>query len=171
MTTFRVIEIVMRVDPKILADRWSPENRSIFLLDEAVRSPLSVDDGIWPKLPEGGTRGVRVAILAEPSMPPGAMEESTETEAAAEGPLLGYDVADAWQVSGLTNCGYSPEEKAALTETWRPRLAANGLLRTLTWAKEFVEVANGRVVEHAPFYVYEMRSPDVDRSLVAGVSE
>jgi hypothetical protein len=114
---------------------------------------------------------VRVAIFAESSMPvPGAMEESTETETAADWPLLGYDVCDAWQVSGLTNCGYSPEEKSALVEIWRPRLTVNGLLQTLTWAKEFVGVANGRVLEHAPFYVYEVRSPDVDRSLAVAVS-
>lgn len=172
MASFRVIEIDVRAEPSTLAARWSPEKRALFLLDEAVMNPLSVDDGIWPKATDEASRGVRVAVLAEPSMPaPGAMEESNETEAAAEWPLLGYDVADAWQVSGLTNCGYSPGEKAALMEIWRPRLTASGLLRTLTWAKEFVEVANGRVLEHAPFYVYEVRSPDVDRSLVVGVSE
>lgn len=41
----------------------------------------------------------------------------------------------------------------------------------MTWAKEFVAVANGRVTEHAPFFVYEVRSPDVDPSLVVGVPE
>lgn len=172
MASFRVIEIDIRMDPSTLAARWSPEKRALFLLEEAVMNPLSVDDGIWPKAVDEVSRGVRVAILAEPSMPaPGAMEESSELLAAAEWPLLGYDVADPWQVSGLTNCGYSSEEKAALVETWRPRLTASGLLRTLTWAKEFVDVANGRVLEHAPFYVYEVRSRDVDQSLAVGVSE
>lgn len=168
-----MIEINIRANPGTLAAQWSPDRRELFLLDEAVLNPLSVDDGIWPKASgEGVAEGVRVATLAEPSMPaPGAVEESSETAAVAEWYLLGYDVADAWQVSGLTNCGYSPEEKAALAQTWKPRLTANGLLRTLAWAKEFVAVANGRVTEHAPFFVYEVRSPDVDPSLVVGVSE
>ena len=49
MTSFRVIEINIRAHPSTLAAQWSPEKRELFLLDEAVRNPLSVDDGIWPK--------------------------------------------------------------------------------------------------------------------------
>jgi hypothetical protein len=82
---------------------------------------------------------------------------------------MGYDVGDAWQVSGLNNCGYSPAEKAALAQVWGPRLTAGGLLRTMEWAMDFVVVANGRVPEHAPFYVYELRSPDVDESFLVDV--
>jgi hypothetical protein len=173
MTSFRVIEIDIRADPGTLAAQWLPEERELFLLDEAVLNPLSVDDGIWPKASgERPAKGVRVAILAEPSMPaPGAAEESSQSTAATEWQLLGYDVADAWQVSGLSNCRYSPEEKAALAQIWKPRLTGSGLLRTLAWAEEFVAVANERVTEHAPFFVYEVRSPDVDPSLVVGVSE
>lgn len=168
-----MIEINIRAEPGTLAAQWSPEKRALFLLDEAVLNPLSVDDGIWPTVSgEAVAQGVRVAILADPSMPaPGAVDASSELAAAAEWPLLGYDVADAWQVSGLTNCGYSSEEKAALAEIWKHRLTRSGLLRTLNWAKEFVAVANGRVTEHAPFFVYEVRSPDTDPSLAGGVSE
>lgn len=172
MENFRIIGIDRRADPSTLGARWTPEKRALFLLDEAVRNPLSVDDEIWPKASDQDGRGiVRVAILAEPSMPtPGASGESTDTGAAAGWPVLGYDVADAWQISGLTNCGYSVEEKAALVGIWRPRLSASGLLRAFSWAREFVNIANGRVPEHAPFYVYEVRSPDVERSLIVDVS-
>jgi hypothetical protein len=102
---------------------------------------------------------------------PDAVDESKDSNVAAHWPLLGYDVADAWQVSGLNNCGYSHEEKAALVDVWKSRLTTGGLIRTLEWAREFVTVANERVLEHAPFYVYEVRSPDVTQSVAAEAVE
>ena len=56
-----------------------------------------------------------------------ALEEDGPTDESA-GPiglpagrydLLGYDVADYYLLGGLTNCGYEPEEAAALAPTWR----------------------------------------------------
>ena len=167
MPGFRVVEIVARVIPRTLVDRWSAEKRAMFLLDEEIATPLSVDDGIWPNTPDTDIeRTVRIAILAELAMPaPGAIEPPIEAAAAAHWPLLGYDVADAWQVSGLTNCAYSPQEKASLTDIWRPRLTRSGLIQTEAWASAFVDIANVRVPEHAPFFVYEIRSADVDSML------
>jgi len=75
--------------------------------------------------------------------------------------LLGYDVADAGWISGLTNCGYWPEEKAALARTWATRLNDFGLLTTLGDAAEFKRVTDERVPEHAPFWIYGLwRVPD-----------
>ena len=74
-------------------------------------------------------------------------------------PSLGFDVADGSLVSGLVNCGYEPTEREALAEQFGPRLNASGLLKTVEAAFEFRDVADARVPEHAPFMVFELRSP------------
>ena len=74
-------------------------------------------------------------------------------------PTLGFDVADGSLVSGLVNCGYEPAERESLAEQFGPRLNASGLLRTPEAAFEFRDVADTRVPEHAPFMVFELRSP------------
>jgi hypothetical protein len=45
--------------------------------------------------------------------------------------LLGYDIADAASISGLTNCGYTDEDQRALRPAWAPRRNAFGLLKSL----------------------------------------
>jgi hypothetical protein len=68
--------------------------------------------------------------------------------------LLGYDVADAGFISGLSNCGYSDEELGELRQEWGEKINDLGLLRTQDDAFAFVEITNRRVPEHAPFWVY-----------------
>jgi hypothetical protein len=68
--------------------------------------------------------------------------------------LLGYDVADAGFISGLSNCGYSDEELRELRPEWEKKINDFGLLRTQDDASAFVEITNRRVPEHAPFWVY-----------------
>lgn len=75
-------------------------------------------------------------------------------------PIIGYDVVDDGMISAVSNCGYTQQEKAQLSE-WIPRLNKWGLLATRAWADAFVAIANERVPEHAPFYVVELRSPDL----------
>jgi hypothetical protein len=70
--------------------------------------------------------------------------------------LLGYDVADGWLFSGLTDCGYTPEDSAGLREKWAPKLNEHHLFRDQEAGFAFVEVSNARVPEHAPFYVYSL---------------
>jgi hypothetical protein len=67
--------------------------------------------------------------------------------------LLGYDVADAGFLSGLANCGYSKEEAEALRPGWAGKINDFGLLRSQEDALAVVELSNGRVPEHAPFWV------------------
>jgi hypothetical protein len=71
---------------------------------------------------------------------------------------LGYDVADGGRISGLTNCGYTPEECDRLGEEWAPKLNEHHLFRDHEAAFAFVDVANARVPEHAPFHVYSLYS-------------
>ena len=68
--------------------------------------------------------------------------------------LLGYDVADSSMLSGLSNCGYLPFEADQLRASWAPLLNESHLFRTKDDASRFEHVANARVPEHAPFYVF-----------------
>jgi len=70
--------------------------------------------------------------------------------------LLGYDVADAGCISGLTNCGYTEEEINALATLWANRLNSFGLLTTLEDAVAFRQLCDERVPEHAPFWIYAL---------------
>jgi hypothetical protein len=70
--------------------------------------------------------------------------------------FLGFDVADAGHISGLSNCGYKQEEKDRLAEQWGKRLNKHGLLPSLGDAVEFREMTNARVPEHAPFWIFGM---------------
>ncbi len=72
--------------------------------------------------------------------------------------LLGYDVADGGCISGLSDCGYSELERARLAPEWGPRLNTAHLLRTIEDAFAFRRVADVRVSEHAPFFVYALRA-------------
>jgi hypothetical protein len=66
--------------------------------------------------------------------------------------FLGYDVADP-TISGLSNCGYTPEEMRELTPIWAPRLNDRGLFEDEADAAAFRDLTNQRVPEHAPFFV------------------
>ncbi|MCL4557448.1 MAG: hypothetical protein M1491_02230 [Deltaproteobacteria bacterium] len=73
---------------------------------------------------------------------------------------LGYDIADNGFITGLSNCGYDRDEKELLQKTWSSRLNEYGLIQDVREAREFKEITDKRVPEHAPFYVYELwRAP------------
>ena len=98
--------------------------------------------------------GIGCGIWLDPTIPDQIPEGST---------LLGYDVADAGWISGLSNCGYTEEETEALSAAWGSRLNSVGLLSTLEDAVEFRQVSDQRVPEHAPFWVYALwRLPSRD---------
>jgi hypothetical protein len=82
-----------------------------------------------------GPHGIFVAIhlfsersLAEDMVPyllPGGiqagltLDHTVPTESPTGSKLLGYDVADASWISGLTNCGYAANEKPQLSRVWQ----------------------------------------------------
>lgn len=76
----------------------------------------------------------------------------------AEWELLGYDVADAECVSGLSDSGYSELERVSLAPAWAPRLNGGHLLRGLDDAFAFRRVADTRASDRAPFFVYALRA-------------
>lgn len=67
---------------------------------------------------------------------------------------LGYDVGDGSLVSGLSNCGYKPDEAQLLRAQWGPRLNESHLFDDPLHAFQFRDAADERVPEHAPFFVF-----------------
>ncbi|HMD91793.1 MAG TPA: hypothetical protein VKG80_04045 [Trebonia sp.] len=157
---------------------WTEDRRAIFLLRRDIASARSVDtlvwerppglppapvpEGLWPDLSSlfaaaraldrADAVAVRITALEEDGPAP---ESAGTTGPASESyDLLGYDVADYWLLSGLTNCGYSPEEAAALASAWAPLLNEWHLFGNLEDATAFAAVTAKRVPEHAPFYAY-----------------
>ena len=111
-------------------------------------------------LPEGAVF-MAIAITALEEFPRAEgpwddlLEERTNPETVNQRwRLLGYDVADRFLLSGLSNCGYDGDEKATFTIAWSGKLNEVGLLSDLNDAAEFKNATNRRVPEHAPFSVF-----------------
>jgi hypothetical protein len=81
----------------------------------------------------------------QPTDPPGVAPAWTR---------LGYDVADASRLSGLADCGYAPDEVEPLRERWARFLNLHHVFDQVAYALAFRQVADRRVTEHAPFFVY-----------------
>ena len=95
---------------------------------------------------------VRIVALDEDAQ---TTESAAPAEAGAEAyGLLGYDVADYYLMSGLANCGYSPEEAASLGPACAPLLNEWHLFGNPADATAFAAVTAERVPEHAPFFAY-----------------
>lgn len=67
--------------------------------------------------------------------------------------FVGFDVADSSLCSALSNCGYFPDEQAALADAWAPKLNDAGLLVNRADADAFRALSDRRIREHAPFFV------------------
>ena len=68
--------------------------------------------------------------------------------------ILGFDVADGMHISGLSNCGYEPSEKAIFRRDWAGALNEHHLFESPVTARAFRDATEARVPEHAPFFVY-----------------
>jgi hypothetical protein len=162
---------------------WTAERRTRHLLRRDVPAVRSVDTQVWerlpglprPPVPEGlwpslsdlfavagaldraGAVAVRITAFMEDEPAPDNPDPAGPAESSD---FLGYDVADYWMLSGLTNCGYKPEEAASLAPVWVPRLNDWHLFHDPDDAETFAEVMDKRVPEHAPFYafgIYQLR--------------
>lgn len=141
------------IDVQSLA--WTPERREQFLVRLDVARPLSIDVRVWPKASE--TDGTRVAFSilrrgmsreSQAMWLPRAFTIEGETE------RLGYDVADEVMTSGLSNCGYSNEERDVVRLCWASRLNRFHLFDDGDEALQFKDFSDARVPEHAPFFVF-----------------
>jgi hypothetical protein len=82
---------------------------------------------------------------------------TTEPKSVPEGSIcLGFDVADSGFWSGLSNCGYSEDEREKLRHEWQSKINDFGLLQTEQDALTFRDLTNNRVPDHAPFWVYRL---------------
>jgi hypothetical protein len=166
---------------------WTADRRALYLLRRDVVSARSVDPMVWersPGLPRPpGPMGLwpnlsdllAVARALDQSSAVvvriTAFEEDRESPpsadpAAGQFDLVGYDVADYGLISGLTNCGYKPEEVASLAPVWVPRLNQWHLFDDPDDADAYATITEQRVPEHAPFFgygIYQLRLPPSPR--------
>jgi hypothetical protein len=119
---------------------WIGPNCPLWEDLDALRSHLDAASAAVPK-------GVLVAATA-------LSEDEAAPAPSVQGELLGYDVADSALISGVSNCGYSSVEADELRLTWSWLLNEYHLFEIPETAFDFRWVADKRVPEHAPFYVY-----------------
>ncbi len=98
-------------------------------------------------IPYVDRKGIQCALIVGNTIP-------RELPAGSE--FLGFDVADAADISALSNCGYAEEEKRKLPSQWARRLNDFGILRRYEDALEFRDLSDNRIAEHAPFWIYGM---------------
>ncbi|WP_224241108.1 hypothetical protein [Hyalangium gracile] len=153
---------------------WDDARRGTYLLRTDVRKPLSVDTAVWPSLfgeDHSDWRGPHVGLWddlqrMQRSLGPLAAQAHwtiaisqvsvTGLPLPSEGEdweLLGFDIADAGLLSGLSNCGYEQATVAELRASWAPLLNEHHLFTEVNQALAFRELTDRRVPEHAPFFV------------------
>jgi hypothetical protein len=76
---------------------------------------------------------------------------------AMEAEDLGYDVADRYLLSGLSNCALSAEELEELRKTWAHRINPLGVFDKVSDAASYVNTCDLLIPEHAPFSAYRIR--------------
>jgi hypothetical protein len=69
--------------------------------------------------------------------------------------FLGFDVSDYFQLSGLTNCGYTGEDQAESSQFGKG-LNRYHLFTDFKIADKFRRFSDRRVEEHAPFFVHAL---------------
>jgi hypothetical protein len=98
----------------------------------------------------------KVAIGAESLPHEGKMLQAADQSGWTDGRQrrLGFDVADGYGVSGLSNCGYADEELETYRSRWSGFLNAFHLFEGAAQALEFASDADHRISSHAPFSAY-----------------
>ena len=175
-------ERLLGFDARALApEAWPPDRRSAYLLRPSVAHPLSTDPLVWPRVIEDQELATRLvepdlarlearlshvdprsyAIVALSILPVPAYPDGLRHLAAPEPPAvddtwtrLGYDVSDGALLSGLSNSGYAARDVRALRSVWEPQLNEHHLFDDAARALEFRVLAERRVPEHAPFFVF-----------------
>jgi hypothetical protein len=174
-------EILLGFDARERNTVLPDDYRFQFLLKDGVGQVFSVDTLVWPSVVEDSPAWIGMnapfwedLVSLERHVAGGAPyrliaatwhKEQGEVRGAIgpyENPVggvrepgwifLGYDVADP-SISGLSNCGYSEEERLRLAPVWAPRLNSHHLFENLDHAFEFRALTDARVPEHAPFFV------------------
>lgn len=83
------------------------------------------------------------------------LEETTEpSKIEKTWTLMGYDIANGFLLSGLSNCGYGQGDIAVIRKEWLKHINDRGLFNNVDVALRFRDQTNKRVNEHAPFFVF-----------------
>lgn len=67
---------------------------------------------------------------------------------------IGFDIADGWMTSALSNCGFSASSKTELQHRFNRCVNAVGLFDDASVADEFRALSDARIPEHSPFYTF-----------------
>ena len=170
----------LRLRPEAI-EPWPKARRATYLLRQDVKAVLSVDAQVWPSvIPEGsdwrGPFGIwqdfsTLQAAAGDSNADGwwveiAMHERDVARVAScelkpmgsvtRRKPLGYDVADAYLLSGLSNCSDPLDSRQVLVSTWATRLNEWHLFSDFDDAQAFAALSDGRIERHAPFFVFAL---------------
>jgi hypothetical protein len=119
--------------------------------------------GLWTDLDEMrgvcvfSARPLRVVAVVAQEHPLAGHSAALDGSAAAAWPTIGFDVADEYLLSGLTDCGYG-DELVDAQRRFGGALNEHHLFANDADARAFAAFSDTRVTEHAPFYVYELRA-------------
>lgn len=162
----KVLSVDVRVWPTIFAslgqqvrphqaamqDLWASSGNLQRALSQAV-TDLAVFRTVAITLVDDGTKSIhptreKVVGLVDPD----AISRDWQ--------FLGYDVADAWLLSALTNCGFLPgyDDVGRLRQEWAHHLNQFHLFDKLEAASAFRQMSDQRLAsDHAPTFVYGIR--------------
>lgn len=122
---------------------------TIIALDLQLSLCTTSEQAEWHRLLSGfdptlGPDSRGAPETAEPAAPEGSWR------------FLGFDIADRWGVSALSNCGLDPsfDDVDGLRKRWSPQLDDHHLFHDRVEALEYKHMSDRRVPEHAPFFVY-----------------
>jgi hypothetical protein len=150
---------------------YFPHTRTYTRVPPLIETDKESEYDFWPNLTqmqrslaENGRQAILIAVqmLAPENITfskyvPPNIHLKTDPKSIPDGSIcLGFDVADSGFWSGLSNCGYSEEERKRLRPEWQSKINDFGLLQTEQDALIFREMTDIRVPEHAPFWVYKL---------------
>jgi hypothetical protein len=140
--------------PALLRPQWTGPNAGLWDDLGRLEQNLATTHVAIPYWLVAVTWFADPASLSEPRNYGPYLEPMTPRVRSPDWPLLGFDVCDAGLLSGLMNCGYGDDARPALTVEWGPWLNEHHLFKDAESALAFRLMANHRVREHAPFFVY-----------------
>jgi hypothetical protein len=143
---------LLSADPDCDGRLWMSLSRMLARLSQAGRKAVIISVELLA--PEGITVNEFPSPLIYSRTDPAGIPVGSE--------LLGYDAANVGFMSGLSNCGYTEEERGILRPQWEGKINEHGLIKTEEDALTFREIADKRDPEEAPFWVFRLhRLPDL----------
>ncbi len=177
----RLVGFDTRVAIEQAAVDWQDAERRRRYLLRDVRRPLSIDEAVWLRRDTSCVPGLGIRIETPRSWRlADALAEATDQETVVAfsvlvGPrepefmpwltppelssidarweFLGWDIAENAFPSALTNCGYEPDEREALSARFGAALNDHHLFGELAPALACRRAQEARILEHGPWAV------------------